>query len=79
MNEITQINALQLVFCIEKRRFRSFIWRLNEIENLDLATLMRFNVYVRICFVALWFIYSEKATKFGKISTNYLTGSMEDK
>ena len=46
MNEITQITALQLVFCIEKSRCRliSFIYLKIE-RNLDFATFMRLNVY----------------------------------
>ena len=49
-----------------------------QLEEVDMTlrpVILVTNILSAICFVLVKFIYSEKATKFCEISTNYLTGS----
>ena len=61
---------------------QSILWHFGEIAKSTFIVTTHFNnfnmsrrLHVKLNFGFLKFIYSEKATKFSKISTNYLTWS----
>ena len=52
---------------------------LKKLRNLFGNALLLESMYINEVLESVKFIYSEKATKFCEISTNYLTGSAWDK